>query len=218
MADHRSPRRVTAPFRTSTAALLLVTALLAVGAAACGGGDSSSSKSAATSTSTTAKAGTGDTPAPTTAKKSDAKPLDGGVCNSAQLVASQQASGIQSNVAGAKGVFALANNSSKQCTLSGYPTLALFAADGSAVPTVTQQGGAEIPAALAVATITLAPGESASFLANWVTLSAGNCPSGTKLAITPPGNTKAVDLSTAMTLCAPGTMNVSPMQSGVITG
>jgi len=216
MADHRPPRRAAAPFRTSTVALLLVTALLAVGAAACGGGDSSSSKSAAT---TTAKAGKGKTPTPTTAKKSDAKPLDGGVCNSEQLVASQQASGLQSDVTGAKGVFALENNSSKQCTLSGYPTLALFAADGSAVPTSTQQGGAEIPAALAVATITLAPGESASFLANWVTISSANCPAGTKLSITPPGNTKAVDLATSsMTLCSPGTINVSPMQSGVITG
>ena len=215
MVDHRSPRRAAAPFRTSTVALLLVLALLAVGAVACGGGDSSSSKS---TTTTTAKAGKGKTPTPTTAKKSDAKPLDGGVCNSEQLVASQQASGLQSDVTGAKGVFALENNSSKQCTLSGYATLALFAADGSAVPTSTQQGGAEIPAALAVATITLAPGESASFLANWVTISSANCPVGAKLSITPPGNTKAVDLATSMTLCSPGTINVSPMQAGVITG
>lgn len=214
MARRRFRRPTLAAPRASRWAILLLVVLVAMGAVACGGGDDSSSKA---SKSTATKPG--DTAAPpTTVKKSDAKPLDGGICNSEQLVASQQVSGLTTDQTVAKGVFALLNNSTRKCTLTGYPTLQL-SAGGTAIPTNTVQGGAEIPAELAAGEVSLDPGASASFLANWVFLSTSvNCPSGTKLAITPPGNTKAVEMDTTMTLCDPGTINVSPMQAGVISG
>lgn len=88
------------------------------------------------------------------------------------------------------GHFHLSNQSSRPCTLDGYATLGAVGPNGSAVALSTHHGGTNLTAGRA-ARVTLAPGESASFSAEWNEIDS-TCPSITTIEVTPPNATGAL--------------------------
>jgi Protein of unknown function (DUF4232) len=114
------------------------------------------------------------------------------------------------------GVFAVTNSSSNRCSLSGYPQLVLVGSLGP-LPIKTVEGGVAGASQLTTAVVSLAPhGGQASFATSWAFPTNGqNCPDGTGVAITLPGQSAAINVATDITACN-GTINVSPVQPNVI--
>lgn len=88
------------------------------------------------------------------------------------------------------GHFYLSNRSSQPCTLDGYATLGAVGPNGNAVGLTTHPGGTSLTAGRA-ARVALAPGQSASFSAEWNEIDS-TCPSITTIDVIPPNATGAL--------------------------
>jgi len=102
---------------------------------------------------------------------------------------------------------ALTNKGTVTCTLQGFPTVKLLNSAGTAVGTAQANGTAG-------SAVSLAPGGSAYAAVGVVdsgNFSPGVCLAGTKLSVTPPGQTTALTASTDISYC-PG-MSVGSITS-----
>ncbi|MGN6636687.1 MAG: DUF4232 domain-containing protein [Oryzihumus sp.] len=114
-------------------------------------------------------------------------------------------------------VVALRNIGGAECTLDGYPTVSLVAEDGSALPVrATHDGDLAFPARKP-STVVLAPGEVASFDLGFSHVPAAGqppCRAAQSLAVTPPGDSRAVAVQAGADPCDSGHLAVSPLVAG----
>jgi len=203
--------------RVMAAAGVLVIAVLA---AACSSGPSSATTT--TSTRQPATTITGGPRTSTTTGRPAATTTTGAgtaACVSAQL------SGALTGGNGAAGTIestvVLRNTSASPCQLSGYPVLQMVDGSGSALPTMTVDGGHYSFTSQAPAPVTLATGQAGSFNIGYSDVPTGtetSCPTSAALQITPPGGHDHVTVSASLAPCAGGTLAVSPVLPGATGG
>ena len=206
---------------------VIVVAAIAVGAVLLlSGDDSDDGGGGAQAAGTTSPEGdatapdeTATTNAPTTTTN-DRQPLPTGVCRVGQLTAQRALAGIVVQTQTA--VIAFTNTSENACTLNGAPGLTISAADGDQ-PTVVTEGGGAVPPELVAQEVTLEPGGQASFFASWVSVAGpgsgdAGCSKGDALKVAPPESNGDVRADMLITVCFGGSINVSPIQPGVIAG
>jgi hypothetical protein len=140
----------------------------------------------------------------------------GASCDAGQLSASLVHSGV---AAGSSiDIIALTNAGSTTCTLEGYPDLALYDAQGQAVPASVQQG--PVGGVSGPTLVTLAPGSSASF---YVQFSSGTGTPGAScqpftVGITPPGSGGQVQLNATIEPCTTAGTPPQLMVSALVAG
>lgn len=183
---------------------MVALALLAM--VACGSGTSSGSSSPTPSISPSATSipTVGTTPTPTAAGP--------GRCLVSQL---SLATGQPNAGAGTVGeTFIFTNTSQTTCQLYGYPGMQMLGANGEKVPTnVVRTPGPE-------ETVTLAPGGTASFQAQWhdQTGYMTPCPSSQRIEVTPPNAYSQLTITASITACPDGTINVTAVTAGSTGG
>jgi hypothetical protein len=192
----------------------------ALGALACAGivGAGCSSSPSASSTSTTQSPGnagtiTVPTTQPPVASTTPTAPTVT-ACNDVTASAGQT-DGAAGTITGP---ITLTNAGGAACTMTGYPTLAMFSSSGSAL-TVTMVNGLTVdisaPANAAPTTVSLAPGAAATFTYQYSDVPSGSetsCPTSTTISVRPPTATSSsppVPLS--MDPCNNGSIRVSPV-------
>lgn len=118
-------------------------------------------------------------------------------------------------------VLALQNIGARACSLTGYPTVTLADANGSALTTVktVQEPGNYFAKGVAPTPVALAPQAKAFFDLAWNVVpheaeGETTCPEAKTLRLTPPGGTPGVSLSFTLTPCG-GQIRVSPFRSVV---
>lgn len=168
----------------------------------------SPSASASASPSATSRPTHTATPRPTTV----ASPASAG-CTGAGLAA---AVGAQQGGAGHEQlVVTLTNTSSSRCALTGYPALELVGPGNQPLVTTVVRGGASTFPDTTPRTVTLGPGQPASFDVDFTDVaSGGSCPAAQLLRITPPSGGGQVSLVAPLAPCDHGTLHVSPVVAG----
>jgi hypothetical protein len=201
--------------RLMAAAGVLVIAVLA---AACSSGPSSPTTT--TSTRQPATTTTGG-PGATTSRPATTTTTGAGTA----ACASTQLSGALTGGNGAAGTIettvVLRNTSASPCQLSGYPALQMVDGSGSAVPTMTVDGGHYGFTSQAPAPVTLAAGQAGSFNIGYSDVPTGtetSCPTSAALQITPPAAHDRVTVSASLAPCGGGTLVVSPILPGASGG
>lgn len=180
-------------------------ALLAL--AACG----SPARSAGAPPSPTPTASTA--PAPTIGTTPTATPAPAGP---QQCLVSQLSLSTGPHSAGAgtvQEVFILTNTGQSTCQLFGYPGMQMLSG-GQAIPTkVVRTPGPEN-------TVTLAPGATSSFLAEWhnQTGYTSPCAVSQQVQVTPPNETHQLTLTASIQACPDGTINVTAVTAGSTGG
>ncbi len=108
----------------------------------------------------------------------------------------------------------LTNVSKTKCTLSGYPSIALYGKRGRPIPTTVKR---DLPPGPAV--VTLAPGGSARFLTSYsdVPSSRRPCPASSVMQITPPGVAKSLFIPAVLGPCR-GLVHVSAVRARIRHG
>ena len=113
------------------------------------------------------------------------------------------------------GVYGFINTGPEACMLQGYPTVLLFDADGNQTDQVT---AVQSPATYGAAggppqPVTLAPHARAVFFTSFTGIQATDkpCVAISRLQVTPPGNTQAIDLQDTLSVCT-GVFHVSPVR------
>jgi hypothetical protein len=136
------------------------------------------------------------------------------VCGAGQLAGKvRQTSGAAGTAAAS---IRIRNVSSTACTLRGFPRLKLRNAGGP-LPTLVRHGGLAI-LEHPVATITLAPGKSASLLVTWSTVPTGaeqSCPQATHLVIILRAGAGRFTVPFDGSPCNGGTLRESPFLAGL---
>jgi hypothetical protein len=110
--------------------------------------------------------------------------------------------------------FIFTNTSQTTCQLYGYPGMQMLGANGEKVPTnVVRTPGPE-------ETVTLAPGGTASFQAQWhdQTGYMTPCPSSQRIEVTPPNAYSQLTITASITACPDGTINVTAVTAGSTGG
>jgi hypothetical protein len=224
--DRATRRAATRRRRLIALGAVIVVAVVAVGAVLLLSGDDSDDGRGNQAAGTTAPGGeangseeTATTSAPTTTTN-DRQPLPTGVCRVGQLTANRALAGLTGQTQTA--VIALANASENSCTLNGVPGLTITGADGDQ-PTVVSPGGGAVPPELVAQPVTLEPGAQASFFMSWVPVAGpgsgdAGCSKGDALKVAPPESNGDVRAEMRITACFGGSINVSPIQPGVIPG
>jgi len=102
----------------------------------------------------------------------------------------------------------LTNVSKTRCTLSGYPSIALYGKRGRPIPTTVKR---DLPPGPAL--VTLAPGGSARFLSSYsdVPSSRRPCPASSVMQVTPPGVAKSLFIPAVLGPCR-GLVHVSAVR------
>ena len=115
------------------------------------------------------------------------------------------------------GTYAFVNTGPEACTLQGYPTVVLFDQDGQRADSVTavQTEAAYNNVGGPPQATTLAPRGKAVFFTSFTGIQATDkpCVTVSRLQITPPGNTQAIELQDALSICT-GQFRVSPVRRG----
>jgi hypothetical protein len=221
--DRAERRAATRRRRLVALGAVIVVAAVAVGAVLLLSGDDSddgnqaSSGTAASGGETTAPDGTAATQPPTTTTN-DRQPLPSGVCRVGQLSGSRALAGLVAQTQTA--VIAFTNTSENPCRLNGVPGLTITSADGDQ-PTVVTPGGGAVPPELVAQDVTLEAGGQASFFMSWVPVAGpgsgdAGCSKGDAVKIAPPESNGDVRVDMQITACVGGSINVSPIQPGII--
>jgi Protein of unknown function (DUF4232) len=200
------------PARVALATLALASTLSVL--SACGSATSSSTgtKTAAATASTSASGSTSSSaPATTT------------VTETATAVPSCRAAGLKLSFLGMQGAtghgelgFAVHNTSGTSCATFGYPGAQFLSQGGALLPTVTHRTTSDFFGHSPVATVHLAPGETASFrlaVTHGIGSSAG-CTSAYGLQVYPPNDTATLRVMIPGGATECGSATVSPMQAG----
>lgn len=109
--------------------------------------------------------------------------------------------------------FILTNTSQSTCQLSGYPGMQMMSG-GQQIPTkVVRTPGSE-------PTVTLAPGATSSFLAQWHDQTGYTTPCATsqQVEVTPPNAFSQLTVTASIQACPDGTINVSAVTAGSTAG
>jgi hypothetical protein len=216
--QRRSERRRRLIWIAVGVAVLAAIAVVAV-VVLSGGSDSNDSAS----TATTGSGSTVTTPSGATTPNPTGKDKDtttttagrpGGPCKAADV----DVAPAGSNVKGANlvSVVSVTNTGGRSCTLEGYPGLAFLGPDDAKLTTNVVQGGGGVPADLGVSTITLENGAKASFVMSWDAVS-GSCLDVRSYDVTLPGDSKATNVKSSVTICGNGAVNISPFQNGTVS-
>jgi hypothetical protein len=186
-------------------------------AAAC----SSTPSKSATSTSTTAHQRTTTTTTTLPATSTTTSTTSTTACSTVSA-----AGGATQGAAGTIiGTITLSVATSESCTIMGYPTMALFASGGTALP-VTMMDGLTIndpgPATQPATLVTLSPTQKAEFTYQYSDVTTGNetsCAGSATASVTTPG-AKAASTPIPFTAapCANGTIHVSPVYAATAGG
>ena len=107
------------------------------------------------------------------------------------------------------------NHSSQPCSLSGYPSIQFFDAQGRTIQIQVQQvTSAYLFGDAQVRTVALASGAQAYFKLEWQDGSGSqqNCANATSAAITPPGNTSSISAALQVNECG-GSLITSPVEA-----
>lgn len=218
------------PRPAATPMALVSLALAAALITGCSGGDDRPSAAASTSpggggagsTAATTAPGTGGTTGSAAATATATPGTSGsptasggtGTCPAGQL---QFSLGRQGGAAGhVVQLMLVRNTGSGNCTLDGYVAVQIIAAGGKRLPTTTTHGApALIGPAPAPKPVTLAKGAYASFNLGWASVPTGTetCPTGTAIAITPPG-TKTAQTVALRTWACGSRIGVSAIVAG----
>ena len=181
-----------------------VIALATLALAACGSANTTGSSSSSTPTpSPTSIPTIGTTPSATAAGT--------GGCQVSQL--SLTTGRPNAGAGSVEEAFIFTNTSQASCQLTGYPGMQMMAG-GAQIPTkVVRTAGAE-------PTVTLAPGATASFIAEWhdQTGYATPCATSQQVEVTPPNASSQLTISTTIQACPDGTINVSAVTAGSTGG
>jgi hypothetical protein len=176
--------------------------------------------SSPTSTPATAPPTTTPTTAPPTTSSPTTSPpaagATGATCQAGQLAASLVHSGVAAG--SAIDVIALTNTGSTTCTLEGYPGLALYDAQGQAIPASVQPG--PVGGVSGPTLVTLAPGSSASFYLQFSSgtgIPGASCQPST-VGVTPPGSSSQVQLNATIEPCATAGTQPQLMVSALVAG
>jgi hypothetical protein len=113
-------------------------------------------------------------------------------------------------------IYALQNTSQISCTLYGYPGMQMYGASGAALPTTVIRGGAFEFLDVTPQTVTLAPGDRASFALGFTVIPTGDqtCPESSSLLVTPPNDYTQLGIAAALNPCG-GIIHVSPVVAGL---
>lgn len=193
----------------------VVAALAAAGLLAAGCSHSGS-PSATSTTSTRAPATSSTVARSTTTTSAITTSTTAGTAVCTNVTAAT--SGSQGAAGTIVGTINLTNSGTTSCTMTGYPTMALFASGGMAL-TVTIVDGLTVGipgvASEAPAPVTVAPGAPAQFTYQYSDVPTGSettCPSSATAAVTPPGtHIGSPTIALALAPCDNGTIHVSPM-------
>ena len=180
---------------------LLVLAVIAL--AACGPGKTAGAPPSPTSSASPGAPTIGTTPTPGAGGS--------GGCQASQLSLS---TGQHSAGAGTvQETFVFTNTSQTTCQLSGYPGMQMMSG-GQQIPTkvVRTPGSAQ--------TVTLAPGQTASFAAQWHDQTGYTTPCATsqQVQVTPPNATAQLTATASIQACPDGTINVTAVTAGSTAG
>jgi len=108
----------------------------------------------------------------------------------------------------------LHNVSSATCVLGGYPGLLMLGTGGTPLPTTVVRKGKYSFTSQSPVTVTLVPGQTASFNIGYSDVPVGgetSCPSSVELEVTPPGAYDHLTIAATLAPCAHGTLVVSPV-------
>lgn len=186
---------------------ILAVALLAVAGCGSGGRTAGSPEPATPSPAPSGSPSTiptiGTTPTPGTAGPAPCQP-------------SQLSLSTGQHTAGAGTIeeaFILTNTSQSSCTLYGYPGMQMLG------------GGRQIPTRVvrtphSEQTVTLAPGGTSSFLAQWHDQTGYTTPCATsqQVEVTPPNTYSQLTVAASIQACPDGTINVTPVTAGSTGG
>jgi hypothetical protein len=183
----------------------------------------STAKAAGTTSTTKAKPTTTTTKAATTTTTSGQATTTTSVsgaalgrCHTSQLGARLVHTGAAAGSVGQ--TIAFTNNSSSACTLYGYPGLLMLNAKGQPLPTQVHRGSSATVHPEAPSTVTLDPGQSASFALGYADATGypgQHCPASASLEVTPPNTFHQLVISDHLNPYGPcGNITVSPVYPG----
>jgi Protein of unknown function (DUF4232) len=207
MTRLRWRRRETGRRGASRAVVLVLGGLGAVGLAAC-----SSHPSTSSTTSSGATASTGSTS--TSAAATTTSGPGGSLCAARDLVTTL--SGSEGAAGTFELTFALRNTSTAPCPMEGYPGAQLVDASGTELPTHVVSGGNLAFTSFAPSPVTLAAGATAYFNLAYSDVPTGTettCPTAAQIEVTPPHAVDHDTVAVHITVCAAGTLTVSPVFS-----
>lgn len=193
---------------------IVVLALLVL--AACGPNTAGAPPSgAATPTPTTTAIPTlGTTPTPSPATSPAPTPTPGATqAQSATCPASQlslSTAGLNAGAGAVEETFIFTNTGQTSCTLSGYPGMQMLGMGGQQIPTKVVQTSSPEPM------VTLAPGGTASFLAQWHSQTGYTtpCQVSQQVQVTPPGATAPLTVTAMIQACPDGSIDVKAVAAG----
>lgn len=184
--------------RRRTATVLAAT-LLAAGVAAAGCGHSDDSSALGTTGTPSPPATGAATPTATTGQPSTPAATDGGPqptgsaavarCHTSELAMTLDS--IEPGAGQRVGTFTVRNTSGGDCTLQGYVGMQLIGASGDLPTTVVRDDAGGTPK------VTLAPGRTTTFTAQWTVICDQRPPAATRIGIIPPDETTAITVDTA---------------------
>lgn len=191
-----------------------VVLLVLLAVAACGrGAGAGTSPGATPSGSPTSIPTIGTTPTPTPAPAPTPTATAGtSGCQPSQLSLSTGAR--NAGTGSVQEVFIFTNIGAAPCQLFGYPGMQMLGSGGQQIPTkVVRMQSTE-------ATVTLAPGATASFLAQWHDQTGYMTPCATSqsVQVTPPNDTTQLTVAAAIQACPDGTINVNAVVAGSAGG
>ena len=110
---------------------------------------------------------------------------------------------------------ALRNTSGATCTVYGYVGMLMLDSAGHPLPTEVQRGGGMLGTP-APATVTLAPGATASFEVEYSDIPSGAspCPTSSRVEVTPPDATGHVVVDAQLAPCAAGRLIITALHAG----
>jgi hypothetical protein len=140
--------------------------------------------------------------------------LPPGACTTPQLAVSfVEAQGAAGTILD---TLQLTNISSSACVLNGYVTVQMLDAGSAPMPTIDSPGGGIFTGWPGPFSFLLAPGAAAPFGLAWSDVPTGaetTCPPAASLAITPPGQVSALNVTLPFIApCNSGTINVGPLR------
>ncbi len=202
------------PARGALVAVVLATASAVL--SGCGSATSSSTGTRTAAATASARASSSTTSsAPATTTVTQTVPHSGPpTCRAAALKLSFL--GMQGATGHGELGFAVHNSSGTSCDTFGYPGVQFLSQGGALLPTVTHRATSDFFGHSSLATVHLAPGETASFrlaVTHGIGSSAG-CTSAYGLQVYPPRDTATLRVMIPGGATECGTATVSPMQPG----
>jgi hypothetical protein len=122
-----------------------------------------------------------------------------------------RSNGIEGTAGTIHGAWVFTNLSARTCTLYGYPDMQLYGRAGRPLPTTVKRSLPPGPTH-----VTLAHGESATFLSSYsdVPSGTGQCPTSAVVGITAPHDDAALFIPAELQACG-GVVKVSAVRAGV---